>query len=128
MATNSLEPCCRRTPPNESSKNRFVFVRGVDRVFIFSSFCANSKGGREGGAYGGFNRSLVSVVGEHVHIDLDGRAGPTLKFASSHSLGRRKIQIESSDRRRVTRAELKRSEHWLPSARRAKCLYPRLPG
>src|ERR1700722_6752806 len=127
MATNSLEPSCRRIPPNENFNHHPEFVRGAVRDFV-SPVRANESGERQVWPFRRFNRSVVSVVGEHVHTDLDGCAGPTLKSASSHSLGKRKIQCESSDRRRVYRAELQRSEHWLPSAGRAECLYSRLPG
>src|ERR1700674_3725051 len=109
MATNSLEPCCRRIPPNESSKDRFACVCGADRVFLRPAG-ANSKGEPDGGPYGGFNRSLVSIIGEHFQFHLDGFTGPALKHPSTDSMGSGEGEEQSSDRRRIHRADVKRPE------------------
>src|SRR5579863_1073236 len=98
MATNSLEPCCRRILPNEngSSKDRFACVRGADRVFVRSAG-SNSNREPEGGPDGGFNRGLVPVVGEHFYLHLDGFTRSALNHSSPHSLGRGEIQGQPSD-------------------------------
>src|SRR6266481_1336467 len=126
MAMKCREPYCRRILPNENSKDGFYFLGSADGVLIRVAG-AISKGKPGGGSHRRFNRSLVSIVGEHFQFYLDRLARAAPERSSSNSLGGSEIQGQPSDRRRVHGADVQRSEFCMSSARRAEYLYPRLP-
>src|SRR4029077_4766180 len=109
MATNSREPCCRRIHPNETAKDRFARVCGAARVFVRSAG-ANSNCKPEGDSNRRLDWSLVSVVGEHFQLYLDGSTGPALKHPSTDFMGSGEGEEQPSDRRRIHRADVKRSK------------------